>query len=119
MTLFVPRNVDFRDWREAGRIMDENFKRLQEIDAKAAAEGTLLHRYISEPFADGRAFYQIVRVNKKTVRIRVCSGLGDDWVIPYWGPEATIDIEYAEQKVRGRDKMAQLFGSKTKGAGNG
>lgn len=86
-----------------------NFDLLDQIDKAAKAEGSLLWRYISEPFADGRAYYQIVKVNKKTVRIVRCTGLGDDWTIPYWGNSATIDIDYAEQKISARDRLDAFF----------
>lgn len=88
---------------------DENTKRIDEIDKKAKEEGTLLHRFIYESIADGKAVYQIIKVNKKTVRIRVCEGIGDDWVIPYWGREASIDKAYVEEMIRRQDVLSSMF----------
>jgi len=89
--------------------INDNQKQLNEIDKEAKDKGELLGRYIDEPFADGKAIYQITKVGKKKVNIEVCTQLGDDWQIPYWGPEATIERSYAEGSVRRRDGMNALF----------
>ena len=91
---------------------DDNFKKLQKQDEMAKEVNRLVGRYIDEPWADGKAFYVIVKENKKSVRIRVVTGIGDDWVIPYWGEETTIEKSYAIQRINYRDKMAELFGSR-------
>ena len=64
-----------------------NFKKLQKQDKMAKKVGKLVGRYIDEPWADGNAFYVIVKENKTSVRIRVVTGIGDDWIIlqpPNW-----------------------------------
>ena len=88
---------------------DMNFKNLKAIDENAKRKGSLLWRYIEEPHADGYAYYQIVKVNKKSVRIVNVTLGGDDWMIPYWGEETTIDIEYAKQSIKWRDGISKLF----------
>lgn len=87
----------------------QNNKLISTIDNDAAQRETLLHRFIYEPYADGFAVYQIIRVNKRTVRIRVCTGIGDDWVIPYWGIEATISLDYAQSHINRRDALKEIF----------
>ena len=109
MSLYKPEEVD---WSKMDECMKRNQEQLDSIDREAKENGQLLHRYIQEPFADGFAVYQIIRVNKKTVRIRHCSGLGDDWMIPYWGEEATIDYHYAAEGVAHRDRIATFFANK-------
>jgi len=88
---------------------DENFKALQREDQKAKNNNQLVGRYIAEPYADGKAYYRITKVNKKTVRIEVVTEIGDDWVIPYWGEVASIDRAYAENSVAYRDRLAKAF----------
>jgi len=88
---------------------DTNWELLKSIDQGAKAKGELKHRYIQESCADSYAYYQIVKVNKKTVKITHLALGGDDWVIPYWGYEAIIDRAYAEQSVSWRDNMDALF----------
>jgi len=112
MAEFKPKEVTWASGN-SWEIMKENQVLLDQIDADARAKGELLWRYIQEPFADGYAVYQIIRVNKKSVRIKVCGGLGDDWIIPYWGEEATIDIEHAQWRLQMRDNLNSLFSNQT------
>lgn len=107
--LYVPVEDKTLSWKDR---FDKNWALLKKCDSEAAAKGQLIGRYITEPFADGQAVYQIIKENKLTVRIRVCTGLGDDWVIPYWGGETTIKKEYALQKIKQREAIARLFSKK-------
>lgn len=100
--LYTPIAGGLNSWKA-------NNQNLRKIDSEAKSQGTLLHRYIAEPHADGNAIYQIIRVNKKTVRIRVCTGLGDDWTIPYWGKETSIPLDYAKESINRRDALAEIF----------
>src|SRR5271157_5503662 len=72
------------------KVYEDNFRALQDKDAAAKKAGTIVGRFISEPFADGHAYYAIVKEKKTTVDIRVVTGIGDDWRIPYWGDKATV-----------------------------
>lgn len=89
--------------------LERNKKDLEMKDQAAKESGTLKGRYIQEPRADGYAIYEIIRVNKRSVRIRVVTGIGDDWTVPFWGEETTIPLDYAEQNVRRRDALEELF----------
>jgi hypothetical protein len=89
---------------------DAQFERLNSVDKKAVELGVLVGRYIQHQYADGYAYYQIIKENKKTVRIKVVD-IGDGWVLPAWGPEATIPKDYALQNLRRRDNLKKLFGS--------
>ena len=46
---------------------------------------------------------------QKTVRIKLCTGIGDDWAVPYWGIETTIDKQYAVDKIRNRERLEEFF----------
>jgi hypothetical protein len=100
-----------KKWKEC---QEANMKRLEEIENKAIAQGGLLYRFLYEGVADGKAIYQIIRVNKTTVRVRVCSvdGCFYDYVVPQWGDEATIPKEYAESGIRFQDLFRSRFGRK-------
>lgn len=99
----------YHDWNALERYMKSNWDILDRCDQEAVAAGTLVGRYISHPIADGRAHYQIIRENKRTVRIRVCRGLGDDWVLPAWGEESSISRAVAENFLRRKDGLRRLF----------
>jgi hypothetical protein len=103
-------------YREHAKVLkgletgEANFRLLRDIDRRAAKRGELLWRYIAEPRGDGQAYYQIVRVSKRRVQVEVCRNLGDDWVVPYWGDRASIDIGYARRSIERRDRLAEIFG---------
>ena len=94
-------------WEKA---VEENGKKIKEIENKAIAQSSLLYRFLYEGVADGVATYQIVKVNKNTVHIRLCiiDGLFADYVVPQWGTEATISKEYAEKGIRAQDMWNKI-----------
>jgi hypothetical protein len=105
--IYVPAQTcseefNYQEWEECRKV---NFERLKEIEEKAIANGGILYRFLYESVADGKAIYQIIKVNKRTVRVRLCSvdGCFDDYVVPQWGEEATINIEYAESGIKWQD----------------
>jgi len=108
---YEPINDDELDIMEE---WDLNWKQIEVCDNLAAKAGSLVGRYITEPVADGSAVYQIIRENKKTVRIKLCTGIGDDWAVPYWGIETTIDKQYAVDKIRNRERLEEFFRKRAK-----
>jgi hypothetical protein len=91
---------------------DDALAKIQTQDKAAATAGKLIGRYITEPFADGHAYYQIVGETRTKVRIQVCTGIGDDWTIPYWGESAMIEKRYALQSIESRETMEKFFARK-------
>lgn len=90
-------------------MMQENFEAMEQKDDAARQAGKLVGRYIDHPYADGRAYYEIIREAAKTVRIRVVRGLGDDWVLPAWGEEATIEKRLAQDFIERREAFRRIF----------
>ena len=88
------------DWRRSEQIWQQNFAEIQRINQLARERGTIVGRIISESVADGQAHYQIIKENKNSVRIRHCKGFPDDYMVSYWGEEATIDKQYALRHIR-------------------
>lgn len=99
-------------WKDLEKKSKENWAKLTKADEAAKKTGCLIGRYITEPHADGQAVYEIIKENSSKVTISVVTGIGDDWMIPYWGEEAEIDRSYAEQKINQRENLQGLFGSK-------
>lgn len=98
--------MDINKWLEEFRA---NEQKIADKDSKAKAEGKLVGRYINEPYADGKAVYVITKEFKTKVEIEVCTGIGDDWVIPYWGTKTKIDKSYALTNIQWRDNVEKLF----------
>lgn len=101
---FPMSSFDIEDcWKVHCNEYDRNRESLDEQDKQAEMDGTMVGRYIEEGIADGCATYVIVKENKRTVKIRHVTGLGDDYMIGYWGKEATIHKAYAKTHLTCRD----------------
>jgi len=108
---YMPKLIEYgkgMSHDEISKRMNENQEHLEECDRQARENDQIVGRHIAHPYADGQAIYQIIRDNKRSVRIRVCAGLGDDWVLPAWGAECTIDKEQALQFLDFMDSMREL-----------
>ncbi|WP_121616692.1 hypothetical protein [Virgibacillus halodenitrificans] len=87
---------------------ESNFQKVVKTDKQSKEQGKLVGRFIREPFADNYAFYRIIRENNKSVRIKLVTDIGDDYCIPYWGEETTIDKDYALKNIGQRDFWNEL-----------
>ena len=92
---------------------DNNFKQMQAKDSQAKRQCRLVGRYIYEPTGDGRAYYQIIKENKRTVVIKVVTGIGDDYRVAYWSEQATISKTYVLEQIGGRETLAEIFSGKS------
>lgn len=88
---------------------NDNFGVVIANDILAKEKKSLVGRYISEPYADGRAYYQIIKATKFTVTIQVITDIGDDWILPIWGKKASIPRKYAEQSIQERENLDKIF----------
>lgn len=112
--MYKPREIRWTEEFDYGTVdINYNWSQLEKQNKEAKEAGVLKGRYIKEPYADGFAVYEIIRENKKTVRIKACTGIGDDWVIPMWGEEATVSKEYVLNSIK-RDEFFEEFRNKNK-----
>ena len=114
--LYVPRTCTEDQYLSRWQVITQaNEKRLNQIERKAIKNGGLLYRFIYEGVADGQAIYQIIRVNKNTVRIRLCSldPCYAEYVVPYWGKETTISKKYAWKQINNQNSINKLFNRKS------
>jgi hypothetical protein len=98
------------DWRQMVANSRLNLQHLQRIDraAKDARTG-LLFRYFKVPVADGAAYYQVVKVNKNTAKVKWCYGIClDDYVDEILGEGASIPIKKAEELVSRTDGIRRI-----------
>lgn len=89
-------------------MIDENWKKVVEKDQYNRQQGNLVGRYVQVRYADGYAYYEIIRENKKSARLRVILNIGDDWVLPQWGLQYTATLEFVMDNIRQRDRMDDL-----------
>ena len=76
--------------------MDKNETIIRGWDDEAKKNKRWLGRTLTDGVGDGYAVYVVTKENKKTVRIQVCYGLGDDWVSRHFGEECLLDKDIAE-----------------------
>lgn len=81
---FTPSNTG--DFIKDMTIDDNEVER---IDGLAKRNNQIIGRMIFHPYADGLAVYQIVAETKTGFKIKNVP-VGDAWVLPAWGDEATI-----------------------------
>lgn len=73
--------------------IESNYKTMLSQDALAKKNDVLVGRILAHPYADGYAYYQVVKVNRGRATIKSCLEIGDDWVLPAWGYEANIPAD--------------------------
>jgi hypothetical protein len=90
------------DWKASNyfEVMKQNNQELDAQDEAARKENRLVGRIVQHGHADGYAVYQIVKENKKSVKIKHCHGIGDDWVLPAWGYECNIPKDILPRFLR-------------------
>lgn len=97
-------------WETIEANLKINWEHLKEIDEKAKARGELLWRFFSVSVADGKAFYQVTKVNKTTARVEWCDGIcPDNYYDQVIGGGSTLPLSKVKQWISGRDYMDKLF----------
>ena len=99
-------------WEKMIAESDKRYEELQKQDQEAKERWQLVGRYIRVQVADSYAYYEVIRENKKSVRIRLFEGICDDYQVSYWGYEATIDKAFAVNNIHGRDALEKIFSKK-------
>jgi hypothetical protein len=87
-----------------------NFEYLRELDAYGKAKNKLLWRFIVSPQGDGKCFYQVVKENKLTCTVRICTAIDlDNWTIPTIGVMGTMMTSKVKELIRQRELLEELF----------
>lgn len=79
--------LNMKAWDE---MMARNHAVIRGWNDTARKKRLWVGRTLSDGVGDGLATYVVIKENLNTVRIKVCKGLGDDWVSRYWGEECSI-----------------------------
>lgn len=91
---------------------DAKMKRQKELMDKletlAKANKTILGRTLRFPCADSYALYLITSVNKTQVQLKWLNWC-DAWVDDRCGYACRMSRSYAEQQIRGRDALDEMF----------
>jgi hypothetical protein len=99
------------DWQEAHVNSKHNYDVLEGIDKAQRDKGELLWRNFRRNVADGYAYYQVVRVTKKSAIVEVCRGVClDEWTDNMLGYECELPIKIVQDLIHQKDAMNKLFG---------
>ncbi len=80
---YTPKPIDFRkDVKVWHKVMDDNYKRLIALDARAKRMKRWVGRVYKEQIADGYAHYLIIAESARTFTLKHVMGLGDDYMTP-------------------------------------
>jgi hypothetical protein len=100
----------FEDWEKARVNSEHNLNVLEGIDREQKAKGEILWRYFKRQIADGYAFYQIIKVTKKTAVVKICRGIClDEWTDNLLGEECSLPIQKVQELMYNRDVLDNLF----------
>jgi len=98
------------DWEKARVNSDNNLNVLEGIDREQKAKGEILWRYFRRNVADGYAYYQIIKVTKKTAVVKICRGIClDEWTDNLLGEECSLPIQKVQELMYNRDALDNLF----------
>lgn len=98
-----------KDWKEQYREFDENFKRTQAA-SDALPDGLQVGKIISFGVADGYAYYEIVKVNKTTVRLQWRGDLSlDSYQDRLLGAGGSVPRNMIEPIVAGEDRLKNIL----------
>lgn len=104
------------DFDKISEVYDRNHAVIRGWDDAAKKTKKWIGRTLTECVGEGRAIYVVVKENKKTVKIKVCRGLGDDWVSRHFGEECSISktqacgffpFSFSEKRVLPYDMVAK------------
>ena len=110
---FEQEDFNVEEWLS---MAEETEKKVRELDRKAKESGSILYRFLYEPVADGKGIYQIIKVNKKTCRIRYCSTDGyNEYQVRQWGEIATVPMQYVLDALGRQDYLDNLHKKKEPG----
>jgi hypothetical protein len=106
-----PFSISFNDWEKARVNSEHNYEVLKRIDQQQRDRGELLWRYFRRNVADGYAYYQIVRVTKKSAIVEVCRGIClDEWTDNMLGEVCELPIKIVRDLIEQKDNLEKLFG---------
>ncbi len=90
-------------WDEYEAGMQKNEERIKEIDRIQRDKGETLYRFIRFGVADGFAVYQITDICGSIAKVKLCRGLGDDYVYEPYGESADVKLSEIEAHLKKRN----------------
>lgn len=96
---------DKMSWDEYEAGMHKNEERIEEIDRIQRDKGETLYRFMRFVVADGFAVYQVTNICGNIAKVKVCRGLGDDYVYFPYGESADVKLSEVEEYLSRHDAL--------------
>lgn len=95
---------------EYDQYVDKAFEEAREL-SKSLPDGLHVGKLFSTPVADGKAWYVVTKVNKRTVRVEWRGFCPDDYMDRVLGSGGSFPKKVIEPLVSFTDGMRNLFGN--------
>ena len=101
-------------WEKRQKEFDENFE-AEMAKSKALPKGLVPGKIFQIGVADGYAYYEVVKVNKRTVKIKWRKDLCcDEYQYYGWGTGGSFPISLIEPLILGEERLAEMFAKQNK-----
>jgi len=84
------KNFTLKEFYASAAASDKIVEDLMKQNKKAKKNGLVVGRVLEVTVGDGFAYYEVIKENKKTVRIRWVPGIHDEYRTIYWGKGETL-----------------------------
>ena len=105
---YNPKTGEFEEQDEYHQYIQDEFKKAKER-SNALGDEFKPGKLFNTPVADGRAYYVVTKVNKKSVRIEWRGFCPDRWQDPVLGLGGSFPRDRIEKLVRSNDGLRKLF----------
>lgn len=104
----------FEDMEKAWKEEEKHFE-VEIAKSNALPEGVVVGKLVNTPVADGYAWYEVVKVGKKTVKLKWRPDLcPDKWRDAVLGEGGSFPLQSIARIVNFREGMRKLFSQKKK-----
>lgn len=87
----------------AMKMEDENIAQMEKINVECRAAGSLQFRCFQLQVADGYAYYQVMEVGSRTVKVRHIPGIGDNYKDEMLGDGGTFPLVPIRRLIQAED----------------
>ncbi len=91
------------------KMEDENIAHMEKINDECRKAGSLKFRCFQLQVADGYAYYQVMEVGSRTVKVRHISGIGDNYKDDILGDGGTFPLIPIRKLIEAEDKFNDLI----------
>jgi hypothetical protein len=100
------------DYSNINDLFKNSYLNLTELEriSNSQPEDSILYRYFRVQVADGYTYYQVIKVNKKTCKIKICDGIDlDNYLSSYFDNGGDFPLGIITKLVKKQQELNDLF----------